>query len=51
VSPAFCATDLNDHRGVLSAAEGGAHVARLALPCDDGLTGVFLGEEGGTIPW
>ena len=51
VSPGFCATDLNDHRGVLSAAEGGAHVARLALSCDDGLTGVFLSEEGGTIPW
>lgn len=36
VSPGFAATDLNDHRGVISAEEGGAHVARLALVPDDG---------------
>jgi NAD(P)-dependent dehydrogenase (short-subunit alcohol dehydrogenase family) len=51
VSPGFCATDLNDHRGVLSAGEGGAHIARqVALP-DDGLSGVFHGHDGGVIPW
>jgi NAD(P)-dependent dehydrogenase (short-subunit alcohol dehydrogenase family) len=51
VSPGFCATDLNDHRGVLSAAEGGAHVARLADVPADGPTGTFLSELGGTYPW
>ncbi|MFI6322000.1 SDR family NAD(P)-dependent oxidoreductase [Nonomuraea sp. NPDC050556] len=49
VSPGFCATDLNGHRGVLSADEGGAHVARLVLA--DAPTGVFLSEAGGTYPW
>ncbi|TYB63357.1 SDR family oxidoreductase [Nonomuraea sp. PA05] len=50
VSPGFCATDLNGHRGVLTADEGGAHVARLAtLP--DFPTGAFLSERGGTYPW
>jgi NAD(P)-dependent dehydrogenase (short-subunit alcohol dehydrogenase family) len=51
VSPGFCATDLNNHQGVLSADEGGASVARLATLPDDGPTGVFLGENGGTYPW
>ncbi|MEV0621246.1 SDR family NAD(P)-dependent oxidoreductase [Nonomuraea sp. NPDC050404] len=50
VSPGFCATDLNGHRGVLTAAEGGAHVARQAtLP--DAPTGAFLSERGGTYPY
>ncbi|WP_219466860.1 SDR family oxidoreductase [Nonomuraea rhizosphaerae] len=48
VSPGFCATDLNGHRGVLSAAEGGANIARqLTEP----VTGAFLSETGGTVPW
>ncbi|MFC4112511.1 SDR family oxidoreductase [Nonomuraea zeae] len=51
VSPGFCATDLNGHRGVLSADEGGAHVARLATVPDDGPSGVFLSELGGVHPW
>ncbi|MFG1704523.1 SDR family oxidoreductase [Nonomuraea sp. M3C6] len=51
VSPGFCATDLNGFRGVLSADEGGEHVARLAIVPDDGPTGVFLSEQGGTYPW
>jgi NAD(P)-dependent dehydrogenase (short-subunit alcohol dehydrogenase family) len=51
VSPGFCATDLNDHQGVLTAAEGGALVARQALLPGDGPTGVFLSEDGGTVPW
>ncbi|MEO3870390.1 hypothetical protein ABGB18_16375 [Nonomuraea sp. B12E4] len=36
--------------GVLSADEGGAHIARQAtLP--DAPTGVFLNEQGGVHPW
>lgn len=50
LSPGFCATDLNDHMGVLSAEEGGAHIARHLDPPDD-LTGAFLNENGGTYPW
>jgi NAD(P)-dependent dehydrogenase (short-subunit alcohol dehydrogenase family) len=51
LSPGFCATDLNNHAGHLSAAEGGAHIARQVTPGDDGPTGVFLSEIGGTHPW
>jgi NAD(P)-dependent dehydrogenase (short-subunit alcohol dehydrogenase family) len=51
LSPGFCATDLNNHAGHLSAAEGGAHIARQATPAADGPTGVFLSESGGTHPW
>jgi NAD(P)-dependent dehydrogenase (short-subunit alcohol dehydrogenase family) len=51
VSPGFCATDLNGFRGVLSAEEGGEHVARLATVPDDGPSGAFLSELGGTYPW
>jgi NAD(P)-dependent dehydrogenase (short-subunit alcohol dehydrogenase family) len=51
VSPGFCATDLNNHQGVQTAAEGGAQVARQAVLPDDGPTGVFLSEDGGTVPW
>jgi NAD(P)-dependent dehydrogenase (short-subunit alcohol dehydrogenase family) len=51
VSPGFCSTDLNNHQGVLTAEEGGAHIARQALLPDDGPTGAFLSEDGGTVPW
>jgi NAD(P)-dependent dehydrogenase (short-subunit alcohol dehydrogenase family) len=51
LSPGFCATDLNDHTGVLSAEEGGAHIARQVTLPEDGPTGVFLNENGGTYPW
>jgi NAD(P)-dependent dehydrogenase (short-subunit alcohol dehydrogenase family) len=48
LSPGFCATDLNGHTGVLSADEGGAHIARqLERP----ETGAFLNENGGVYPW
>ncbi|MEO3792680.1 SDR family NAD(P)-dependent oxidoreductase [Nonomuraea sp. B10E15] len=50
VSPGFCATDLNGHRGVLSADEGGAHIAR-QVTMDLPPTGVFLSELGGSHPW
>jgi NAD(P)-dependent dehydrogenase (short-subunit alcohol dehydrogenase family) len=51
LSPGFCATDLNHHTGVLSAEEGGAHIARQVTLPPDGPTGVFLSEDGGTYPW
>jgi NAD(P)-dependent dehydrogenase (short-subunit alcohol dehydrogenase family) len=51
LSPGFCATDLNGHTGHLSAAEGGAHIARQVTLPGDGPTGVFLSENGGTYPW
>ncbi|MGH3376124.1 MAG: SDR family oxidoreductase [Actinoallomurus sp.] len=51
LSPGFCATDLNDHAGPASAADGGAHIARQVTVPDDGPTGVFLSESGGTYPW
>lgn len=51
LSPGFCATDLNGHAGHLSAAEGGAHIARQSTPPGDGPTGVFLRETGGIYPW
>jgi NAD(P)-dependent dehydrogenase (short-subunit alcohol dehydrogenase family) len=51
LSPGFCATDLNNHTGHLSAGEGGAHIARQVTLTGDGLTGVFLNENGGTYPW
>lgn len=51
LSPGFCATDLNNHTGHLSADEGGAHVARQVTLPGDGPAGVFLSEDGGTCPW
>jgi NAD(P)-dependent dehydrogenase (short-subunit alcohol dehydrogenase family) len=49
VSPGFCATDLNNHTGRDTAAQGGERTAEQAL--STGGTGVFLSELGGTIPW
>jgi NAD(P)-dependent dehydrogenase (short-subunit alcohol dehydrogenase family) len=51
LSPGFCATDLNNHTGHLSAAEGGVHIARQVTPPDDAPTAVFLNENGGTYAW
>ena len=48
VSPGFCATDLNGNRGIRSAEEGGASVARQALLADTP-TGVFIAEDA--VPW
>jgi NAD(P)-dependent dehydrogenase (short-subunit alcohol dehydrogenase family) len=51
LSPGFCATDLNNHTGHLSADEGGAHLARQVTLPGDWPTAVFLSEDGGTYPW
>jgi NAD(P)-dependent dehydrogenase (short-subunit alcohol dehydrogenase family) len=50
LSPGFCATDLNNHTGELSAAQGGVHIAR-QVTLADAPTGVFLNENGGTYAW
>ncbi|WP_027943625.1 SDR family oxidoreductase [Amycolatopsis taiwanensis] len=51
LSPGYCATDLNNHTGHLTAQKGGAHIARQATIPDHNTTGVFLNENGGTCPW
>jgi NAD(P)-dependent dehydrogenase (short-subunit alcohol dehydrogenase family) len=50
LSPGYCATDLNNHTGVLTAEQGGAYIAQQAT-MPDAPTGVFLNENGGTYPW
>jgi NAD(P)-dependent dehydrogenase (short-subunit alcohol dehydrogenase family) len=51
VSPGFCATDLNNHTGVLTADEGGAHIAHQIDFSPASPHGVFLSDQGGTYPW
>jgi NAD(P)-dependent dehydrogenase (short-subunit alcohol dehydrogenase family) len=51
LSPGFCATDLNNHRGHDTADEGGARIARQVTARDPATTGVFLSEDGGVYPW
>jgi NAD(P)-dependent dehydrogenase (short-subunit alcohol dehydrogenase family) len=48
-SPGFVATDLNDHRGHLTAEQGADLPAKLALLGADGSTGTFLGHPSGTF--
>ncbi|GAB2971893.1 SDR family NAD(P)-dependent oxidoreductase [Streptomyces pseudoechinosporeus] len=53
-NPGFVATDLNDHRGVLSVEEGAAVPVALALLGADGPSGTFRGYEGSaetSVPW
>lgn len=50
VNPGYCATDLNNHAGVLPAAEGAAVSVHAATLADDGPTGVFF-TDGGVLPW
>ncbi|MGK5674604.1 SDR family oxidoreductase [Micromonospora sp. URMC 106] len=49
-APGYCATDINDHNGHLTAAQGAAVVVRLATLGADGPTGGFFGERG-SLPW
>jgi NAD(P)-dependent dehydrogenase (short-subunit alcohol dehydrogenase family) len=47
VNPGFCATAMNDFRGVLSPAQGAAVIVRAATqPTEDGTTGAFFGGSG-----
>jgi NAD(P)-dependent dehydrogenase (short-subunit alcohol dehydrogenase family) len=50
INPGFCATDLNNHQGVLDAAEGAAVAVRYATIGADGPTGGFFGANG-PVPW
>lgn len=49
-APGYCATDINDHTGHRSAAQGAAVVVRLATLGADGPTGGFFSEDG-PLPW
>ncbi|TDC72045.1 SDR family oxidoreductase [Actinomadura sp. GC306] len=49
-NPGPVATDLNQHRGHLTPAEGAAIAVRLALLDDSGPSGASLAENG-TVPW
>jgi NAD(P)-dependent dehydrogenase (short-subunit alcohol dehydrogenase family) len=48
--PGYTATDLNQHRGTQTVAEGAAEPVRLALLPDDAPTGTFSGRNG-VVPW
>jgi NAD(P)-dependent dehydrogenase (short-subunit alcohol dehydrogenase family) len=50
VCPGFCATDMNNHQGTFSAADGARVAVRLATVPTDGPTGEFHGHEG-PLPW
>jgi NAD(P)-dependent dehydrogenase (short-subunit alcohol dehydrogenase family) len=49
-APGYTATDLNQHRGRQTVAEGAQAAVRLALLPDDGPTGGFFDAEG-RLPW
>src|ERR1700683_5435611 len=46
VDPGYTATDLNQHRGTQSIAEGAEEIIRLGLLPDDGPTGTFSTVHG-----
>jgi NAD(P)-dependent dehydrogenase (short-subunit alcohol dehydrogenase family) len=48
--PGYVATDLNNHSGTRSAAEGARIAVQLATLPDDGTSGAFLDEKG-PVPW
>lgn len=50
VCPGYCATDINDNQGFLTAEEGAREPARLALLDKSGPTGEYRNTEG-VIPW
>jgi NAD(P)-dependent dehydrogenase (short-subunit alcohol dehydrogenase family) len=50
VNPGYCATDLNDHTGFRTAAQGAAPAIQAALLGEDGPTGTFFGDDG-PHPW
>ncbi|MGH8792183.1 MAG: SDR family oxidoreductase [Stackebrandtia sp.] len=54
VNPGYVATDLNDHRGVLTVAQGAEIPVKMALLRGGGPTGVFVGVTDGVdhvLPW
>lgn len=50
VAPGYTATDINQHRGTQTVAQGASVPVRLALLPDDGPTGGFF-DENGPVPW
>jgi NAD(P)-dependent dehydrogenase (short-subunit alcohol dehydrogenase family) len=48
--PGYCATDLNNHSGYRTAAQGAAIAVTLATLGDDGPTGGFFDDEG-AVSW
>jgi NAD(P)-dependent dehydrogenase (short-subunit alcohol dehydrogenase family) len=48
--PGYTATDLNEHRGTQTVAEGAVEIVRLAQLPDDGPTGGFSNKNG-IVPW
>ncbi|SMD06255.1 SDR family oxidoreductase [Kibdelosporangium aridum] len=48
--PGYCATDLNNHTGFRTAAQGAAIAVKLATLDDDGPTGGFFNDDG-PLPW
>jgi NAD(P)-dependent dehydrogenase (short-subunit alcohol dehydrogenase family) len=50
VCPGYCATDLNNHTGVRTAAQGAAIAVKLATLDADGPTGGFF-DDNGTVAW
>jgi NAD(P)-dependent dehydrogenase (short-subunit alcohol dehydrogenase family) len=49
-NPGFTATDMNQHRGPRTVAQGAATPVRLALLPDDGPTGGVFSDDG-PEPW
>lgn len=50
IDPGFTATDLNDHRGTQTLAEGTDAIVKMATLGRDGATGSFVSRDG-PVPW
>lgn len=50
VSPGYVATDMTDHKGVMTVEQGAVEIVRLAQLSAEGPTGGFFSLEG-TYPW
>ncbi|RFU39542.1 SDR family oxidoreductase [Actinomadura logoneensis] len=50
VNPGYCATDMNGHQGVRTAAQGAAPAVWAATLGEDGPTGAFFSDDG-PHPW
>jgi NAD(P)-dependent dehydrogenase (short-subunit alcohol dehydrogenase family) len=50
INPGYCATDLNGHKGVRTAAQGAAPAIWAATLDEDGPTGAFFSDDG-PHPW
>jgi len=48
--PGFTATDMNEHRGYKTVAQGASVIVELATLPDDGATGHYFDDKG-MLPW